>query len=136
MKKKKITKKILKKREKRALKREYKLKLNNWKKEVKLRDNYCCQMCEKDLKDTPASQHPHHIIPNLPQYKELSTDIENGILLCPYCHKWSRESPHLNALYFNYWLSIKKPLQYNYLVNKLFNTQKEPLEASKTTYLG
>lgn len=106
-------------RGKKSQKKQDKINLNNWKLLVKKRDEFFCQMCGKDLSNSPRSQHAHHILPNMYKYKMYHTDIQNGILLCPYCHKFSPNSPHLNAFYFHEWMRVNKPTQYFYLLGKL-----------------
>ncbi len=63
-----------------------KCKLENWKKEVKERDQYTCRNCLIDLKcinmDHIAA---HHILPKR-EYPDLIHDIDNGITLCASCH--------------------------------------------------
>lgn len=120
MKKKKITKAILKKRENRLVKREYKAKLDKWKKLVKEKDDFTCQICLKDLKDNPRNCHAHHIL-DKKNFKQFSTDIKNGITLCYFCHKVGPNSPHMNALFFSDFLNKKRPEQYDYLMNLLKN---------------
>jgi hypothetical protein len=114
---KKITKAILKKREKKLKKREFREKLEKWKLAIIERDTKHCQKCGKML-IARRKQHPHHII-SLQQvkrkYPELLEDLMNGILLCGYCHKFSPDSPHQGGFEFTMWLMVNKPAQYNYL---------------------
>lgn len=115
---KKVTKLVLLKREKRKAKREYNLKLKQFKEDVIKRDNSTCCICGKVL-TKPASKHVHHILPNCPKYKYLSTNPINGILLCPYCHKFSPNSVHQNSLFMGIWLQKNRPEQYQFLINEL-----------------
>lgn len=118
MKKKKITKAILKKREKRKEKQEFKEAWQKARKECLERDNYKCQICSHKFDDTkPSGTAVHHIIPR--QYKELFLDLNNLITLCSRCHHWDKDSPHQNALWFAEWLKKNKPEQYNYLCSFL-----------------
>lgn len=114
----KLTKLIILKREKRRVKREYKLKLKQFKDDVIRRDSCVCCICRKVLIE-PKSRHVHHILPNCPQYKYLSTDIRNGILLCPRCHRLGPNSVHQNSLYMSYWLQNNRPEQYIFLIGEL-----------------
>lgn len=60
-------------------------KYNVWKRAVKQRDNYTCQLCGRDGCMT------HHIR-NFRRYPDLRYDVDNGILLCRRCH--GRITPH------------------------------------------
>lgn len=113
-KKKRPTKAILKKREKRKAKREFREAWQKARKECLERDNYECQVCRHKFDKTkPGGTAVHHIIPK--QYKELFLDLNNMITLCSRCHHWSKDSPHQNALWFAEWLKKNKPEQYNHL---------------------
>lgn len=95
-----------------------------WKRNVKERDNYICQICGKYLKDTPRSCHAHHILPK--RMKGMRWDVNNGIVLCPNHHKLGIFSPHQNAIWFFGWMRANKPQQLNYIINKLAR-RHEPL---------
>jgi hypothetical protein len=112
---KKETKAKIAKREKRLAKREYLQRLNKFKELVCIRDSYQCQMCYRSLSETPKSRHVHHVIANTKKYKDLSTNPLNGVLLCPYHHKFSPDSPHQNAFYFIWWLKNNKLSQFEFL---------------------
>lgn len=117
---KKITKAILKKREKNKQKREFKEKLEEWKQAVIKRDKHTCQKCRKRILSR-RKQHTHHIISlqNVKRkYPELLTDINNGILLCGYCHKFAPDSCHQGGFEFTLWLKKNKYKQFRYLVTK------------------
>lgn len=107
---------------KRAIALALKTNYNNWRKEVFKRDNYTCIICGKDLsKGNPKNMQPHHILAK-ETYPELKTCVENGITVCYYDHKNSKQSPHLNALAFvETILKVKRPEQYEFLVNYLKN---------------
>lgn len=112
--KKKATKAILRKREKRKAKREFKEAWLKARLECLERDNYRCQICgNKFDKAKPGGTAVHHIIPR--QYKELFLELDNLITLCSRCHRWSKDSPHQNALWFSEWLKKNKPEQYEHL---------------------
>lgn len=121
-KKKKITKAILKKREKRALKREFKSKLEKWKIICINRDKSRCQMCNRDLLN--ERKNVHHIIALQAvkrKYPILLEDTMNGILLCSFCHKYAPDSPHQGSFEFVLFLERTRPEQYNYL--KIYLTE-------------
>ena len=114
------TKALLKKREKRKLKKEFKSKLSKCKNKIIERDNYHCQKCNKDL--SSQMKHVHHIV-SLQSVKrmhpELLEDTLNGILLCSYCHKFAPDSPHQGGFEFVEFFKNKFPDRYEYLINKL-----------------
>lgn len=53
-----------------------------WRHKVYIRDNYTCQICG----DKNCMIHAHHIIPQR-ENQDLILDINNGITLCPRCHR-------------------------------------------------
>ena len=53
-----------------------------WRQLVFQRDNYTCQKCKK----TKGYLHAHHI-KSFAKFKELRTELSNGITLCKQCHK-------------------------------------------------
>ncbi len=59
----------------------------------------------------------HHIIPK--EIKEFRWDIENGVPLCPKCHKFGMLSAHKNPLWFMNWLNDVYPDRYCSLLAKI-----------------
>jgi len=114
----KVTKAIIKKKEKRAKKRLLKQQLEEWKLKIVERDNNRCQMCGKELIKS-KSRNVHHILPNTKLYFDLRSDVNNGILLCPQCHRFSPNSPHQNSIYFAEFLKKNRSEQYYYLCSKI-----------------
>ena len=106
MKQKKITKKELKKLEKREMNKKDK----EWREIVKKRDNSKCVICGRtDI------IHCHHIIPR--EDKRFRWNINNGLCLCPKNHKYSYEiSPHKNAFAFFIWMIENRLEQFNKLI--------------------
>lgn len=68
-------------RDERERKRIYGSQLDSWRKAVYKRFNHICQKCH-----TKTKCHAHHIF-NWCGYKNLRFIIENGICLCPSCHR-------------------------------------------------
>ena len=87
-----------------------------WKKRVKERDNYTCQICNKIL--TSKQSRAHHIIPRM-FGRGLRWEVLNGITLCDYHHRLGVYSPHQNAVWFYGWLKANKPQQLKYILEKL-----------------
>ena len=54
-----------------------------WRKEVFERDKYTCRCCG----DNKGHNLVAHHIKNYSKYKELRTELENGITICKKCHK-------------------------------------------------
>jgi len=120
---KKLTKKILKEREKRLQKRTIKEIISKWKLQVIERDDWICQKCGKRVENRKQGN-PHHIITERAckrDYPELLSDINNGIFLCYYCHRRSESAAHVGALEFIRWFKINKYTQYEYLTTFLDN---------------
>ena len=86
-----------------------------WKKKVKDRDDWRCQICGKKVEG--RSCHAHHILPR--QLKGLRWDTNNGITLCPYHHKLGLWSAHQNAIWFYGWMNENKKQQLRYAMLKL-----------------
>jgi 5-methylcytosine-specific restriction endonuclease McrA len=117
---KKITKAKLRKLERRKAKKEFKAKLQAWKYKIIDRDKFKCQKCNNLL--LLSNKHVHHIISLQAvkrKYPELLEDINNGVLLCGYCHKFAPDSAHQGSFEFVNWLKVNKPVQYEYLLNKV-----------------
>lgn len=55
---------------------------SKWRKLVYRRDNFTCQACG----DTAGGNLVAHHILNYSEYKELRTDVDNGVTLCKSCH--------------------------------------------------
>jgi len=88
-------------------------RLKRWSEEVLTRDGRRCRMCKK----LPKKPNAHHLIPRI--IKETRFDLQNGITLCAYCHRFSKTSPHQNAMAFTKWLETYEPYLFNYLEEKL-----------------
>jgi 5-methylcytosine-specific restriction endonuclease McrA len=123
--KKKITKAILQKREKRLEKREFKKRIDHWKSGIVERDRGLCQKCLKAVLDK-KNQNIHHII-SLQNVKRifpaLLDNINNGILLCSFCHKFAPDSPHQGGFEWSLWLEKNKPYQYDYIKKYIYDNE-------------
>lgn len=118
------TKKQLLKKQKQLEKKDLKLKLEKWKESIIIRDAVICQKCGKFLGiiKNNTNKHVHHIISLqavMRKYPELLEDVNNGILLCPWCHKFASDSPHQGALEFILFFKNKFPIRYEYLIERL-----------------
>lgn len=72
-----------------------------WIRAVYERDNYTCQCCGDNK---GGNLNSHHIY-GYAEYKELRTDIDNGICLCEDCHKTYHKQ---HGIKDNNWSSFKK----------------------------
>lgn len=86
-----------------------------WVKKVKERDNFTCAVCKQKV--TGKNCQAHHIIPR--QIRTCRWDINNGITLCYQHHKVGKFSPHMNAVWFTYWLKTNRRQQFDYIIKKL-----------------
>jgi hypothetical protein len=114
---KKVTKASLLKKEKRKIKKEFKLLWNELREKVKTNQNNKCYFdnCQREV--FGKSAHIHHIISR--DIKILKYDIFNLVLLCPSHHKLHPLSVHQTSIYFSEMLRIKEPDRYNYLIKRL-----------------
>lgn len=113
----KITKKILKLRERRRQRKQEKEMELYWKNFVKRRENYKCAICHKPVEGRNAAV--HHIIPKhacTGQLALLKWDNKNGILLCSHCHHWGPFSAHKNSIFFVEFLKEFHFDMYDYLL--------------------
>ena len=81
-----------------------------------------CAICgkrhgEDNGNGKPTYLNAHHIEPRA-TCARLRYDPLNGILLCPSCHKFGRNSAHKGSIWFITWLMTNRPLQYAYVLEK------------------
>ena len=88
-----------------------------WKRNVKIRDNYHCVICNKPVEGKNCQA--HHILPK--GIKGLRWDVMNGITLCYRHHKVGLYSAHMNAIWFTYWLKTNRQKQFKYVTDKLIS---------------
>ena len=89
---------------KRAIIRE---KDGEWKKLIRERDNYTCQICNLNLSNNLRNCQTHHIIPRV--FKEFRWELWNGLTLCYLHHLMGKFSAHKNPLWFADWLKQTNP---------------------------
>lgn len=65
----------------------------------------------------PSYMNAHHIEPRA-TCPALRYDPMNGILLCPSCHKFGRNSAHKGMIWFITWLMNERREQYDYVIVK------------------
>jgi 5-methylcytosine-specific restriction endonuclease McrA len=62
-------------------------KMKEWRRKVRRRDKYTCQMCQKvRMKGHWIMLHVHHIVRFVDSVKDRC-NIDNGITLCASCHR-------------------------------------------------
>ena len=109
----------LKRQEKRRnileIKKSKKLEYQEMVKFVKERDNYTCQVCKTDHRNSdPRAIAGAHIL-SKENYPELKLNTNNVITLCFACHKNAKISSHLDGFAFTLWLEKNFPDRYLYL---------------------
>lgn len=119
----KVTKAILKLREKRRLKRELKHKDKFWRNSVLERDNHLCQICAFMNIEKTQRLNVHHILPKK-HYPWLRHDIMNGITLCSQHHAWAKLSPHTDSFGFYHYMLENKFEQLDYLLSYVLPKEK------------
>ena len=83
---------------------------------VKVRDEYICQKCYKDLSCTSRDCHASHVIPTS-QSLFLRYDIKNLKTLCSHCHlHWW----HKDILAARDWFANKFPDRHEYLEERRY----------------
>lgn len=92
-----------------------------WTEKVHTMQNGVCAVCGKkhgeidDKTGKPSYMNAHHIEPRA-TCAALRYDPLNGILLCPSCHKFGRNSAHKGAIWFITWLQNHRKKQYDYVM--------------------
>lgn len=110
----KITKKQLKKQEKRLLKKNNKLLWLKLRNEVYNFQNEKCYLCQNNV--SLNKMDIHHIIDR--RFKPLEFDKLNLVGLCKRCHRLSIFAVHQSSIYFSDILRTKDNDRYYYLLNK------------------
>ena len=73
-----------------------------------------CAICGKEnSKDAPLNA--HHIMPRQ-MFSGLRFDPQNGIALCPKCHKMGKWSAHKGGIWFAEWLRNHAPEKYQHCI--------------------
>lgn len=86
--------------------------LEQWSKEVRL-NNPECAICHKK-----KNLNTHHILSKR-LYPEYRLEIWNGIVLCPFHHKFGWQSPHQDPIGFISFMLIEKPELLYALIDKV-----------------
>lgn len=93
-----------------------------WTEAVHLRDGDKCAVCGKvhgaidEKTGKPSYMNAHHIEPRA-TCAALRYDPMNGILLCPSCHKFGRNSAHKGMVWFVTWLMNHRSDQYTHVMS-------------------
>jgi 5-methylcytosine-specific restriction endonuclease McrA len=113
----KVTKKVLRVREKRKLKREAKELWIKLRQEVISEQGNRCYLCGKKISKKKNKIDVHHIIDR--RNKKLMYNKLNLVGLCKRCHRLSPLAVHQTAIYFSEILRTKEPERYSYLLERL-----------------
>lgn len=94
------------------------LTLVAWSKAVRARAGHKCEVCGRahgDLnpKGNPIRLNAHHIEDKANQ--TLRFDIDNGVCLCPTCHKFGHDSAHRSPIWFVQWLERYLPARFGHV---------------------
>jgi hypothetical protein len=94
------------------------LTLAAWSRAVRARAGNKCECCGRvdglpNAKGNPVRLNAHHIEDKANQ--TLRFDIDNGISLCPLCHKFGFNSAHRSPIWFMEWLKEHLPLRYRHV---------------------
>lgn len=68
-----------------------------------------CEKCGR----TTGRLDPHHLISRY--HKMTRHRLENGICLCPHCHRFDKGSAHADPTVFSQWLSHEFPDRYQWV---------------------
>jgi len=109
----------VKRKKKVTLAKVRRLTLALWSKKVRQRAEDKCEVCGKpegfiNPKGNPVHLNAHHIEDKANQ--RLRFDIDNGIALCPSCHKFGRDSAHRSPIWFVEWLLRYATPRYSYVL--------------------
>ena len=80
---------------------------SNWSELVRTRAGMKCEVCGREHSSS-APLNAHHIMPRQ-SFTGLRFDPDNGIALCPKCHKMGKFSAHRGGIWFADWLRTFKP---------------------------
>lgn len=92
-----------------------------WSEKVRARSNETCEYCgikkgeiNKNGKATKIDA--HHLYSRNIRNCPLKWDINNGISLCPICHKWGDLAFHKSPVTTIEWLRLNKSDRFNYVL--------------------
>jgi len=95
-----------------------------WSEAVRDRAMLKCEYCKIENKainvnGVSTKLDSHHLISRKVKDLPLKFDINNGICLCPICHKWGIPSFHRDPITTITWLMKNSPERYNYVLNNV-----------------
>ena len=95
-----------------------------WSEAVRSRAMFKCEYCKIENKainvnGVSTKLDAHHLISRKVKDLPLKFDINNGICLCPICHKWGIPSFHRDPITTITWLIANSPERYNYVLNNV-----------------
>lgn len=85
--------------------------LTAWSRAVRARAEFKCELCGC----THKYLNSHHIIGK--RYRPFRYALENGVAVCPKCHKWGiGYAAHENPIIIYRWLETNRPDALQYLI--------------------
>jgi hypothetical protein len=79
-------------------------KLREWSLAIRERANFQCEWCGRTKAEVRLNA--HHIVTK--KFEPLRFSLDNGICLCPKCHKFAVLSAHNNPIKVFIWLKVNR----------------------------
>ncbi len=94
-------------------------KHKEWSLAVRKRADFKCEWCPRTSKDVKLNA--HHIITK--KFEPLCFSVDNGLCLCPRCHRFKILCAHNDPIGVFLWLQDNRPIALNYLIKILKGEQ-------------
>lgn len=95
-----------------------------WSEAVRERAQFKCEFCGIENKSINVNGistklDSHHFVSRKVKDMPIKFDINNGICVCPICHKWGIPSFHRDPITTITWLIQNSPERYNYVLKSI-----------------
>lgn len=93
-----------------------------WSEKIRERANGRCEYCGTKVGDIGKSGKPvnkldsHHLVSRIKKNSFLKWDVNNGICLCPSCHKFGEDSFHKSPVTTIYWFTKQHQDRLDYIM--------------------